>query len=80
MSLTVCSASLEVDSSLQVKTYNIGKEVHRIKYLPPPQIITVIITITLVVVKRVWRATDNVFLIAKANAIAPRRPEKNSMC
>jgi len=48
--------------------------------VPPPQTMTVTITMMLVVVSKVCRASDAVFRIAKANAIAPRKPEKKSMC
>lgn len=43
----------------------------------PPQIITVTITIIEVVESIVCLATEKVFRIASANAIAPLRPEMN---
>ena len=41
----------------------------------PPSMITVTITTREVAVSIDWRASDTVFLIAKAKAIAPRKPE-----
>jgi hypothetical protein len=40
----------------------------------PPSTITVTITTREVAVSIDWRASDTVFLIAKAKAIAPRKP------
>jgi hypothetical protein len=40
----------------------------------PPSMITVTITTREVAVSIDWRASDTVFLIAKAKAIAPRKP------
>lgn len=46
----------------------------------PPSTITVTITTREVAVSIDWRASDTVFLIAKAKAIAPRRPEEQIDC
>ncbi|KAI9578579.1 hypothetical protein GQX74_009153 [Glossina fuscipes] len=45
------------------------------KFAAPPWMMTVNITIKEVAVSIVWRASDKVFLIAKANDIAPRSPK-----
>ncbi len=46
----------------------------------PPLKITVVIVMTQVVVKNIWRTSVTVFLKAKAKAIAPLSPENQSMC
>lgn len=56
-------------------TYGIWNQYKRCR-AAPPCIITVIITINEVVVSIVCLASDKVFLIANANDIAPRNPEK----
>lgn len=43
----------------------------------PPCMMTVVMTIMEVVVSIAWRASDTVFLIAKAKDMAPLNPEKS---
>ena len=46
----------------------------------PPQKMTVIMVIREVVVKNICLASDMVFCMANANAMAPLNPENQSMC
>ena len=51
----------------------------RAKVVKPPHISTVVMTITSVAVNINCRSSDCVFLIARANAMAPLRPEEREM-
>uniref|UniRef100_A0A1A9Z427 Uncharacterized protein n=1 Tax=Glossina pallidipes TaxID=7398 RepID=A0A1A9Z427_GLOPL len=57
-----------------IETYGIFSQLSK-KFAAPPWMMTVKITIKEVAVSMVWRASDKVFLIAKANDIAPRSPK-----
>ena len=46
----------------------------------PPIKMTVVMAMTHVVVKKSCRTVVTVFRTASANAMAPRRPENQSMC
>ena len=46
----------------------------------PPMKMTVVMAMTHVVVKKSWRTFVTVLRTAKANDMAPRRPENQSIC
>lgn len=65
--------------TFSIKTYGILSQFKSL-LVAPPCIITVNITIKEVVVNIACRASETVFLIAKAKDIAPLRPAKKSIC
>ena len=70
------------DENVQTKMskYLLTSKKVNIGMVRPPLNITVEMVTTQVVVKNSCRTSVTVFLIARAKAIAPRRPANQSMC